>query len=208
MAAKQPEYQHSFRHPIDKLGPKDTVLDKFPELAVYEALLTHGFGPEKDGLLRYVIYLSEGSGLTAAIPDLELRRKEALRLAGVPPSHPRYKAALDLSDEACRDMWFAWLEAFSSREHYAFSVLEAAYNQTCRKVATPIPDNDDESKTQRSYQLREDLGRSLRSQCEELLRLEGKLFGGSDEMKRIAAERTAPAAKRGSLEDLVLGKNK
>lgn len=201
-------YQHSFgRYDISTLKTGETVLNRWPELAVHENLLRHGFG-ENDPFLQAAIYLSAGSGLNDAIQDIDLRRKEALRLAQVPVTHPRYAAALSFADEGLRDMWFAWLEAFSSREHYAFSVLEAAYNQTCRKVATPIPDNDDESKTQRSYQLREDLGRSLRSQCEELLRLEGKLFGGSDEMKRIAAERTAPAAKRGSLEDLVLGKNK
>lgn len=206
--AAQPKYTHSFRFPIDTLGPKETVLEKWGELSVYEPLLNHGFGPEKDPLLRYVIYLSEGSGLASAIPDLDLRRKEALRLAGVTPAHPRYKAALDLTDEAVRDMWHTWLEAFSSRKYYAYTVLEAAYNQTCRKVATPIVDNDDESKTQRAYQLRESLGTSLRPQREELEALEGQLFAGSEEMKRIAAERTAPAAKKGGLEDLVLGNKK
>ena len=204
---KEPQYTHSFRFPIQDLKAGQEVLTTYSELAVYEPLLHNGFGADKDPFLRYVIYISEGSGLNSAIQDCFERRKEALRLAGVKPFHTRYHGALELSDDGVCDMWHSWLQAFCSRKFYEFTVLESAYYQTCRKVAQVIVESEDESKNQRSYQLREDLGRSLSPQRQALEVLESALFMNDDQLKRIATERAKPQAETGSIEEKIMKRN-
>ncbi|GAC1370953.1 MAG: hypothetical protein NVS3B25_19210 [Hymenobacter sp.] len=207
MAAKPVTYQHSFRYPIDTLGPNERVLEKWPELAVHEKLVQFGFG-ENDGLLKYSIYLSEGSGLHTAVPDWTERKKEALRLAGILPTHPRYTAILELRDEPTQELRWTWLRAFSSRKMRAYVALSEAYDQHCRKVETPINDGDDqkEDAVQRAYKLRDELGRSLAQMDKDITALEKDLFMGDEELKRLATERAKPQAETGSIEEKIMNR--
>lgn len=210
MSAKEPVYTHSFRYPIQDLKPGETVLEKFGDLSVHSVLLDNGFGPDKDPFLRYIIYLSEGSGLHAAIPEWVDRKKEALRLAGVKPDNPRYHAVLELSDEPVADMRWAWLRAFSSRKFRAYVALSESFDQNCRKIETPISDGDDqkEDAVQRAYKLRDELGRGLSQLDKDIAGLEASLFMGDEEMKRAATERMKPQAEAGSFEDRFIKRNK
>ena len=207
--ANKPQYQHSFRYPIDTLGPKDTVLNKFSDLAVHEKLVQFGFG-ENDCLLRYAIYLSEGSGLHTAVPDWTERKKEALRLAGVAPAHPRYNAILELRDEPTQELRWTWLRAFSSRKMRAYVALCEAFDQNCRKVETPINDGGEqkEDAVQRAYKLRDELGSSLAKMDKDIAALEKDLFMGDEEMKRLATERAKPQAETGSIEEKIMNRKK
>ena len=207
MAAKQPEYQHTFRYPIQDLKSGETVLEKWGELAVHAQLLQYGFG-ENDGLLKYAIYLGEGSGLHQAIPDWSERKKEALRLAGITPAHPNYQAILELRHEPTQELRWAWLKAFSSRKMRAYVALSEAYDQNCRKVETPINDGDDqkEDAVQRAYKLRDELGRSLSQMDKDIAVLEKDLFMGDAEMKRLATERAKPQAETGSIEEKIMNR--
>jgi hypothetical protein len=139
--ANAPQYAHQLRYRVQDLNPGETVLEKFSDLAVHETLVTHGFGPDKDPFLRYCIYLSEGSGLHAAIPEWADRKKEALRLAGVNPAHPRYQLVLEMKDEPVQEMRWAWLKAFNSRKFRAYVAGCEAFDQNCQKVEAPIVDN-------------------------------------------------------------------
>jgi hypothetical protein len=207
--AATPKYSHAFRYPIDTLGPKDTVLERFPDLAVHEKLVQFGFG-ENDSFLRFAIYLSEGSGLHTAVPDWSERKKEALRLAGVLPTHPRYNAVLELRDEPTQELRWTWLRAFSSRKMRAYVALSEAYDQNCRKVETPINDGADqkEDAVQRAYKIRDELGRSLAQMDKDIAVLEKDLFMGDEEMKRLATERAKPQAETGSIEQRIMNRKK
>jgi hypothetical protein len=208
MADKQPVYQHNLRYPIQDLKPGEQVLTKWGELAVHPALLQFGFG-DNDPFLRYAILIGEGSGLHTAIPDWSDRKKEALRLAGIAPSHPRYNAVLELRDEPTQELRWAWLRAFSSRKMRAYVALCEAFDQNCRKVETPINDGNDqkEDAVQRAYKLRDELGSSLAQMDKDISALEKDLFMGDEEMKRLATERAKPQAETGSIEEKIMKRN-
>ena len=204
----EPRYQHNFRFPVHTLRAGETVLERWGELAVYEVLLENGFGPERDLFLRYCIYLGPGSGLHLAIPDWMERRKEALRLSGVKPTHPRYQGALDMQDEAVADMRYAWLRAFSPWEMQVCQSLCDALEQDCQKVATPIKKTDElqGEALLREHKLRAELGQTFPARVEAIAAMEARLFMGDDELKRIATERNKPHAEGGSIEAKIMNR--
>ena len=226
MAAKSPAYVHSFRYPIDTLGPKETILEKWSELAVHPVLLQFGFGAN-DCLLRYAAYIGEGSGLHQAIPDWTERKKEALRLAGILATHPHYQAILEVRHEPTQELRWAWLKIFSSRKMRAYVAGCEAYDQNCRKVESRIDEKPaskseisaeeaaalmaagggmKEDAVQRAYKLRNELLQGLPTQDALLSKLETEMFMGDEEMKRLATERAKPQAETGSIEEKIMNR--
>lgn len=202
------KYTHSFpRYDPTILKPDETVLERWPELAVHESLVRLGFG-DNDKYLRYAMLLGEGSGLHAVIPEWSDRKREALRLAGVLPKDSRYDAILELRDEAVQELRWVWLKVFCSRKMRAYVALSEAYDQNCRKVETPINDGEEqkEDAVQRAYKLRDELGGGLSKLDKEIATLEAQLFMGDDELKRLAAERAKPQAESGSIEAKIMGR--
>lgn len=215
-----PKYKHSFRYAVDTLTGEETVLGKWPDLAVHSALVEHGFG-EDDVFLRYAVLLGEGSGLHRVITDFGERKREALRLAGVAETHPRYNGAFDLTDPGVQVLRWTWLKLFSSRKFRAYIATCAAYDQNCMKVEAMIVPHekegdasqlDDEQQNiiallkgkgkgndsglkadaeQRAYKLRNDLIKELAPQDALLSDMEMQLFFGDEELKQMAHEKAA-----------------
>lgn len=208
MAAKEPVYTHSFRYPIQDLKPGETVLEKFPALAIHSDLVQYGFGAN-DYALRYAIFLGEGSGLHKAIPDYMARKAEALRLSGIKPTDPRYQGAFDLTDKTVQEVRFAWLRRVCSMEFAEWAQLVERYYQNLAKVGKPIPEDTEglkETDVQRSYALCTDLVDTLKPLRKDIKELEEVLFYGDEDMKKLAAEKARPQAASGSIESLVFGK--
>lgn len=136
-----PKYKHSFRYAVDTLTGEETVLGKWPDLAVHSALVQYGFG-DNDAFLRYAIFMGEGSGLHRVITDFADRKREALRLAGLKESSPRYKGAFEFTDPGVQMLRWTWLKLFSSRKFRAYIAACTAYDQNCIKVEQRITDSD------------------------------------------------------------------
>ena len=207
MPAKPVQYQHSFRYPVHELKPGETVLEKFPALAIHSDLVEHGFGKD-DWALRYAMYMGEGSGLHKAIPDYVARKTEALRLSGVKEGDPRYQGAFDLTDKTVQEVRFAWLRRECSMEFAEWAQLIERYYQNLAKIGKPILEGDDlkETDVQRSYSLCTDLVDSIEPLRKRIKALEEILFHQDDDFKKFAAEKARPQAASGSIESLVFGK--
>lgn len=201
---KEPAYNHNFPYDPTVLRAGETVLEKYPALAVHEPLLRHGFGAN-DKYLRYCIYLSSGSGLHAAIPEWPKRKVEALRLAGIKPDDPRAERILALQDEPVTEMRWCWMRTFCPMEYSEYVALVERYYQNLAKIETPIKEVEGKDNS-RDYilcaQLAEDMP-SLRTAIQALAKT---LFMGDEELKRLATERARPQAESGSIEEKIMNR--
>lgn len=204
--ATKTQYSHAFRYPIDTLGPKETVLERFSDLAVYEPLVQHGFGAN-DKYLRYVIYLSSESGLHAAIPEWPKRKTEAMRLAGIAPDDPRAAGIITLEDDGVAEMRWCWMRTFCPMEYAEYVALIERYYQNLVKIETPIKDVEGKDNS-RDYILCSQLSEDQPKLREAIKKLAAGLFMGDEEMKRLATERAKPQAETGSIEQRIMNRKK
>ncbi|UYZ60086.1 hypothetical protein [Hymenobacter latericus] len=209
-------YAHRFRYDITQLRKGETVLERWPELAAAnDKLITYGAG-ENDPFLRYAIYLGEGSGLHTAGLDWHERKKEALRLAGIPADHPRVEKILNLTDDPTRELRWAWLRVTSSRLFRSYVAGCEAYDQTCERVEKRIAEEEDAADKgdlkadaeMRANRSRIDLWLDLDRMEVKLKEMEARLFFDDEDMKKQAAEEAKPQAARDSWENQVLSRKK
>lgn len=217
----EPTYQHKLKFDPAVVPEGKTVLDHFSGLAVHEKLVTYGSG-QNDCWLRYCIYLGEGSGLHTSGLDWAERKREALRLAGIPADHPRAEKALAMQDDGVTELRWTWLRVTSSRLFRSYVAGCEAYAQTCERVEEPIrsgeePTSVDAAKAQadlkadaemRANRTRIDLWLDLDKMETKLREMEVKLFFDDEDMKKQAAEEAKPTAARDSWEEKVMKRNK
>jgi len=112
----KPTYTHTFPYDFTGLKTGELVLEAFPVLAGYPGLVEHGAG-ENDPWLRFaLLYAMRGSGLQQ-IGDLDHKKREALRLAGVGEDVPRVAAVLSWQDVGVRTLVNTLLRAFDSLDY-------------------------------------------------------------------------------------------
>jgi len=132
-----PTYTHRLQYDISTLKKGETVLGAFPVLAAYPVLVEHG-SDENDKWLRFALfYAAKGSALQA-IGDLDQKKREALRLAGVAESEPRVAAVLTWQDKPVRDLVNVVIRNQNSLEYGQwFNGTEMVW-QTINMLPVPI----------------------------------------------------------------------
>lgn len=204
--AAEPRYSHNLPFPIDKLTAKESVVEKFSDLAMNPVFVQYGHG-ENDAYLRYVAYLGMGSGLHKAVPDWRNRKSEAARIAGIPSDSPRLAAVLNLTDEGVAAMRVEWIRQFCPMEFAEFDTLIEFYYQTLTEIAkakSAAAGKDLAAEYKSWMALATDLA-TLRSQIQALAE---KLFNGDEDLRKLAMERSAPKAEAGSVEEAIFERRK
>lgn len=184
----EPQQKQQLRYPVVTLPAETLVLDAYPDLKDHKALVEHGSG-ENDIFLRYAILMGEGTNLHRTFADFAERKREALRLAHVPPEHPRYQGAFDLTDKGVQILRWTWLQRFSSRKFRAYIALCAAYDKNCMLVESMAREGD--------YALMAPQNALLES-------LEHELFFGDVQMEQVATEAVLAEKPLASWEQLVM----
>ncbi|GGG61160.1 hypothetical protein [Hymenobacter glacieicola] len=212
MPAKDPQYIHAFgKYDPTKLKANETILDRWPELAVNDVFVTYGQG-DNDKYLRYCLYLGQGSGLHRSVTDWGDRKREALRLAGIAPGDPRAEKILTLTDDGVSEMRWQWMRVTSNRKFRAYVAGCEAFEQTCEKVEAAIPEagaGADEPKfvdlskgkpanndlkadaEMRTYTSRIAVWRDLHEMEKELSAMEADLFFGDKDMEELSVQKMA-----------------
>lgn len=127
-------YKHNLRWDITKLKAKETVLDTFPELMAYDAFAQHGAG-DNDRWLRFaLLYADKGSGLQI-IGELERKKAEALRLAGIDEEDPRVKGMLNWEDAGVVALVAQVVRLMHSRKYTAWFYGSEHYNRSFEQIS-------------------------------------------------------------------------
>lgn len=211
-------YKHSLKYNIANLGPKESVLEAFPELSVYPE-----FQSKDDRFLRYVIFCYDmGSGLVK-IKDSVKRKEEAMKLAGFKQTAKgwddvRCELAMAMVDIDVKAMIVRYLKSCLNAPKYAFWVMgnEMVW-QNIAKIATPIEVDTDllspeqeakakgtekETDVQRAYATRNSLFEELPGQLKKLEDIEKEIFIDT-ETRDLAAEDVS-TINAGSVERRIL----
>lgn len=177
-------YKHTLRWDITRLKAKETVLDVFPELAAYDVFAEHGSG-DNDCWLRFgLLYADKGSALQN-IGDLDRKKREAMRLAGIDAESERAQDVLKWQDADVVAIVAQVVRVMNSRKYTAWFHGSEHYNRSFEVM----PSNPGETGGR-------DFGLML-TEGDQLDELEKVLFMGEEALAN--AHKEASLQKSGTL---------
>lgn len=212
------------RYDAARVPAGTSVLAHFPELGRVPALAQHG-ADAGDAVLRFVLlYCDRHSPLHERFGDLDAKKREALHLAGIAPTAPRYAALLAWQDPAAVAMARAYVRLQASTEYLIWFHGVESVAQTAEKISDPIAgdlagpagdadDADEEgsgwagapratepaAQVHRAYKIRHEMLAQLLVQGPQLDALGRRLFLNDEQLREAAqaqAQQLTPPAER------------
>lgn len=172
--------------PIYGLGNDEDLFQHFPALSAIKAFEKKGSIPiDHQLLIRYVFYCYDKKSKLQTYPELDKRKKEAARLAGIHPTNVHLKALFDNQFKEVREMIIAFCRMQNNRLfQMRITALEAFYEYQSI-ILDPIDQKLDDDKMLRAANLKTKLIEDCDSIHEKINHYDEELYGSTAEAETL-----------------------
>lgn len=194
----------NLQYDLTKLKPGETVLARFPELAVYPAFSEFGTG-EGDALLRFVTYYCDKGSEYRDLP-LDLKKQECLERAGIKATDPRRPDILAWKNVAVVKMANQYVRLLNDLDYATwFHSLLGLYD-SLEQVSKHIDAKELEAdKEGRAFILRHELIAKINVQRKDVKELGNSLFLSDEQLRKVSQD--AALNETGSVEKRAAGQS-